>query len=88
MTSFQCHLVVLAYAAVSAVDLVVYCMIGLKLMNCDCNISFIWVALIANGWERLMVYIGSPCFYFSSEGSTGPIDLQILEDRKGIPKSI
>jgi hypothetical protein len=49
ITSFQCHLVVLAYAAASAVDLVVCHMVGSKSMNYDCNISFIWVALMANG---------------------------------------
>jgi hypothetical protein len=41
MTSFQCRLVVSACAAASAVDLVVCHMAGSKLMNWDCNISFI-----------------------------------------------
>jgi hypothetical protein len=49
MTFFQCHLVVSACAAASAVDLVVHRMVGPKLINCDCNISFICMALIAKG---------------------------------------
>jgi hypothetical protein len=77
-----------ACAAVSVVDLVVHRMVGSKLMNWDCNISFIWVALMANGGRGLWCILGVHASILPLKVLLVQLIFGFLVDRKGIPRSI